>query len=71
LTGTSALISEFYYDKYCDGKTVADVKKYRNQTELFNNFAKGGLVIGIGFSGYSLYEFFHLIYLGSVLEVNK
>jgi len=71
LTGASVLISGFYYDKYCDGRTVAEVKKYRSRTEFYNNIARGGLVIGIGFSGYSFYEFFHLIYLGNVLEVNK
>jgi len=71
MTGASALLSEYYYDKYCDGRTVNEVKKYRSKTELFNNLAKGELVIGIGFSGYSLYEFFHLIYLGNVLEVKK
>jgi len=71
LTGASALISEFYYDKYCDCRTITEVKKYRSRTEFYNNLARGGLVIGIGFTGYSLYEFFHLIYLGNVLEVNK
>ena len=69
LTGASALMSEWYYDKYCDGRTVNEVTKYRNRTELFNDLAKVGLVIGVGFSGYSLFENFHLIYLGNVLEV--
>ena len=68
LTGVSALLSEFYYDKYCDGRTVNDVKKYRNRTELFGNLAKGGLVIEIGFSGYSIYEYFHLSHLVDVME---
>jgi len=58
-----------HYDKYCDGRTVNEVTKYRNRTELFNDLAKVGLVIGVGFSGYSLFENFHLIYLGNVLEV--
>jgi len=71
LTGTSVLMSEWYYDKYCDGRTVSDVKRYRNRTELFSNLARGGVAIGIGFSGYSLYEFFHLIYLRNILEVKQ
>ncbi|MFH1213593.1 MAG: PEGA domain-containing protein [Candidatus Neomarinimicrobiota bacterium] len=68
-TGASALMSEWYYSKYCDGRTVNDVEKYRDRTVLFNNLAKGGLVVSVGFSGFSIYEFFHLNSLGKILGV--
>ncbi|MFA4907976.1 MAG: PEGA domain-containing protein, partial [archaeon] len=70
LTAASALLSESYYEKYCEGRTASAVNKYRSRTELFNSITKGGIAVGFIFSSSYLFEFLDLKRLGKILEVN-